>query len=191
MGRADTTVVKKSSYTTSVSSSPPPRRSPGDQRTVSMLLNILLMVFLSVVTMAFVYMYAKHPAMIVAASCSFIALYAMLILYVVNQVSEDDGFDDPVLTEILRWTTMVVIVLSILVAMASLMSGRVASMMKGASSAPSAPSAPKGDSRVDDYIRRSRPPRDGGNNGNNGGNNGGNGGDGRRSGKKSGRKSRR
>lgn len=176
----DETVVKKSTYTTSVSSTKP-RRSSGDQKTVDALLNILLMVFLSVVTMVFIYMYAKHPVMIVVASCGFIALYAALILYVVNQVSEEDGFEDPILTVILRWTTMVVLVLSILVALSSLVGSRVQPLMKAADnkSSSSGGDRPK---RYEEYIRRSNL-RDG--------DRGGNGRSGRRNGKRSGRRNSR
>lgn len=154
----DQTVVKKSTYMTSVNTTKP-QRSSGDQRTVDSLLNILLMVFLSVVTMVFIYMYAKHPVMIVVASCGFIALYAALILYVVNQVSEDDGFEDPILTVILRWTTMVVLVLSILVALSSLIGSRMQPLMKAADkSSSSGGDRPK---RYEEYIRRSKLGRDG------------------------------
>lgn len=103
---------------------------PGSVQTVRSLMNILLMVLLSLVTMAFIYLYAKKPVAVVVAACGFIALYATLILYVVNAASDEDPYEDPALTVILRWSTMVVLLLSILVAIASLVGTHVSTAMK-------------------------------------------------------------
>lgn len=97
--------------------------------TIKNIMNIILIVFLTLVTLAFVYMFAKNPVLVITLSCVFIMLYAVMILYMINKVSSEDGFSDNTVTRILRWSTMTVLIMAIMIAVATLLGAKAKDMI--------------------------------------------------------------
>lgn len=97
--------------------------------TVKNLLNILLIVVLTIMTLAFAYFFAKNPVLVITLSCVFIMMYSIMILYMINKVSSEDGFADNTITRVLRWSTMTVLIMAIMIAIATLLGAKAKDIM--------------------------------------------------------------
>lgn len=129
--REDSTkkITQKSVTTIRKSSDHEEGISEAGGETIKNLLNILLIVFLTLVTLAFVYFFAKNPVLVITLSCGFIIMYSVMILYMINKVSSEDGFSDNTVTRILRWSTMTVLILAIMIAVATLLGAKAKDLM--------------------------------------------------------------
>jgi hypothetical protein len=89
----------------------------GDDKTADTLLNIISAVALSVVTLMFLHYYGTNPVFVLVACCSYIVVYGAFITFVINRV--ETCFEDNTLAIVARWSTILALVLSTLLAIST------------------------------------------------------------------------
>lgn len=91
-----------------------------DTKTVTMLMTIVSTVVLSLLALLFIQYYSTNRTAVIVISCAYIAVYGAFVMYVTNQVAEDDCFKDRTLTRVLKISTILVLFLAIMIALATL-----------------------------------------------------------------------
>jgi hypothetical protein len=110
---------RKGSTNTSILGKAP--TDTADAKTLSMLITIGTTLILAFMGLIFIWFYRGNRILVLIASCVYIALYGAFVMYVTNQVDQDDCFQDKTAVLLMKGSTIMVLFVAIMIALATVL----------------------------------------------------------------------